>query len=79
MTTEHPQRLRDLRGDRAWSIRRLSEEAGVATQTIVRIEAGQEMRPSTVAKLAAALGIEPMALREYVDQRERDNETTVQD
>ncbi len=79
MTGSNPQRLRDLRGDRAWSIRRLAEESGVATQTIVRIEAGQDMRPSTVAKLAAALGVEPMVIQEYRAQRERDNETAAQD
>lgn len=79
MTVEQPKRLRDLRGDRAWSIRRLAELADVSTQTIVRVEAGQPLRPSTAGKLAAALGIEPMALTEYVEQRRRDDETAGQD
>lgn len=79
MTTGEPRRLRDLRGDRAWTIRHLAGVAGIATQTIVRIEAGQDMRPSTVVKLATALGVEPMGIREYVEQRERDNETAIQD
>lgn len=72
MTVADPERLVDLRGDRAWSIRRLSEESGVATATIVRIEAGQHVRPASILRIAQALGVEPMAIREYVEQRARE-------
>lgn len=66
-----PRTLLDLRASRAWSIRRLADESGVATKTIMRIEAGQDVRMASVARIAAALGVEPMAIREYVDQRAR--------
>lgn len=64
-------RLIDLREDRAWSIRRLAGEAGVAPKTIMRIEAGQDIRPASVARIAAALGVEPMTIQEYREQRAR--------
>ncbi len=79
MSVEEPRRLRDLRGDRALSIRGLAGLAKVTTQTIVRIEAGEPMRPSTIAKLAGALDVAPMVILEYVQQRQRENETAAQD
>ncbi len=71
MTIAEPRRLVDLRADRAWSIRKLSEDSGVATATIVRIEAGYDVRPVSILRIAQTLGVEPMAIQEYVDQRER--------
>lgn len=37
-----------------WGVRDLAESAGVSTQTIVRLEQGEELRASTVGKLQAA-------------------------
>ena len=53
------QKLRDLRRRRVLTLRELEEESGVSYNTIWRIENGyREARPSTIRKLAAALGIE---------------------
>jgi transcriptional regulator with XRE-family HTH domain len=58
-------RLRALRDRQALSQRDLAERAGVSPTTVARIECGQlEPRPSTVRKLARALGVEPEALME---------------
>ena len=43
--------------------RDLAARAGVTQQTVARAELGQQApRPSTVAKLAAALGVQPATL-----------------
>ncbi len=56
-------RLRKVRKGRALSLRDLGKLAGVSYDAIHAIEVGkQEPRPSTVRKLAAALGIEPEVL-----------------
>lgn len=56
-------RLRTLRLRRALSQRDLAARAGVSQVTIVRLERGEaEPRPSTVRKLAAALGVDPAEL-----------------
>ncbi len=71
MIDEGARRLFDLRGDRAWSIRRLAAEATVAPKTVLRLEAGDDVRPASVARIAEALGVEPMAIQEYREQRAR--------
>jgi transcriptional regulator with XRE-family HTH domain len=57
-------KLRRLRQERAWSIRELSERAGVSTETIYSLEHGRRewAWPRTVRKLAEALGVEPKEL-----------------
>ncbi len=57
-------KLKELREDRAYSIRELAELAGVHYNTVHRIEHGQgSVHPRTIRKLAAALGVEPRDLR----------------
>jgi transcriptional regulator with XRE-family HTH domain len=57
------QKLRELRRRRVLTLRELEEESGVSYNTIWRIENGyREARPSTIRKLAAALGVEPQEL-----------------
>jgi len=58
------QRLRELRRDRALSMRELADMAGIAHNTIYRIESGhqKEALPRTIRYLAAALGVEPKVL-----------------
>ncbi len=57
-------KLRELREDRALSMRELAGLAGMQHNTIYRIEAGQKsVQPRTLRKLAAALGVEPRELR----------------
>ena len=56
-------KLKELRRRRVLTLRELEEESGVSYNTIWRIENGyREARPSTIRKLAAALGVEPQEL-----------------
>ena len=56
-------RLRELRVERALSLRALGERSGVAFDTINKLELGQRpARLSTIRKLANALGVEPREL-----------------
>ena len=57
------ERLKELREERALSMRELAERAGVRHQTIYRLENGQRRAiPRTVRHLAEALGVEPREL-----------------
>jgi transcriptional regulator with XRE-family HTH domain len=57
------QQLRELREQRALSIRELSALSGVNYNSIWRIEAGRTgAQPRTIRKLAKALGVEPREL-----------------
>ncbi len=56
-------KLKELRQRRVLTLRELEEESGVSYNTIWRLENGYtEARPSTIRKLAAALGVEPEEL-----------------
>ncbi len=57
-------RLRQLREERALSLRELEQLAGVSYNTIWRIEDGRrkQAHPRTIRKLAAALGVQPQEL-----------------
>ena len=57
-----PQLLR-LRLDRGLSQKELAKRSGVARTTIMRAEAGHQIYPSTLRKLAEALGVTPATLR----------------
>ena len=53
-------KLRELRRRRVLTLRELEEESGVSYNTIWRLENGYtDARPSTIRKLAKALGVEP--------------------
>lgn len=57
------QKLRELREERALSMRELADMAGIAHNTIYRIEGGQTSAlPRTIRRLAGALGVEPKVL-----------------
>jgi transcriptional regulator with XRE-family HTH domain len=57
------QRLRHLRQLRALTLRELEQESGVSYATIWRIENGHSaVRPSTIRKLAHALGVDTAEL-----------------
>ena len=57
------QKLRQLRVDRALSLRALKERSGVAFDTINKLELGHRpARLVTIRKLADALGVEPKEL-----------------
>ena len=57
------QRLRQLRVERALSLRALGERSGVTFATINNLENGtRPARLATIRKLAEALGVEPKEL-----------------
>jgi len=57
------QRLRQLRVERALSLRALGERSGVTFATINNLENGNRpARLATIRKLAEALGVEPKEL-----------------
>jgi transcriptional regulator with XRE-family HTH domain len=63
-------RLRAIRERKALSQRELAAKAGVSPVTVARIETGQdEPYPSTVRKLAAALGVEPAELMDPLERQ----------
>ena len=56
-------KLKELREDRAFSVRDLAEQAGVSTDTITALEKGRRKAwPRNVRKLATALGVQPRDL-----------------
>jgi XRE family transcriptional regulator, regulator of sulfur utilization len=56
-------RLRQLRVERALTLRALAERSGVSYDTINKLELGQRpARLSTIRKLADTLGVEPREL-----------------
>lgn len=60
------QTLRELRASRVMTIRDLATAAGVATRTIVQIEAGRlTPRFATMKKIATALGVAPGEVAEF--------------
>ena len=61
-----PMSLRELRAERVLSIRDLALQAGVAASTIYLTESGRTTpRPAVVRRLAAVLGVEPRAVKEF--------------
>lgn len=54
-------KLKELRSQNVLTLAELSDKSGVTLNTIWRIESGysKSARPSTVRKLATALGVEP--------------------
>ena len=62
-------RLRALRERRALTQRELADLAGVSRATLISLEAGRENPyPTTVRKLAKALGVAPDALMEPAEE-----------
>ncbi len=56
-------KLRELRRRRVLTLRELERESGVSYNTIWRLENGyRQARPSTIRKLATALGVDPAEL-----------------
>ena len=59
------EKLKDLRLRRAMSQRKLADAAGMSQRAIVDLETNKrEPHPSTLGKLAEALGVEPSKLFE---------------
>lgn len=69
--------LERLRINRGWTQRDLAARSGVAAPTISRLESGlQRPHPSTLRKLANALGIEPVDLIEWDSEPNQGNKPT---
>jgi len=67
--TEQPQSIRNLRLKKGWSQSRLAAEVGTSQPHIARIERGTEdVRISTIERLAAALGVKNSDLFEILSQ-----------
>jgi len=55
--------LKRIRNEYPLTVRELAEMSGVSYDTITKVENGhREARPSTIRKLAGALGVEPREL-----------------
>lgn len=52
------QSIRDRRVESGWTQQQLAAKSGVSRPTIARLESGQPVSSSTLAKLAAALGLQ---------------------
>ncbi len=64
-------RLREVRERRFLTQQELADLAGTTKANISRIETGlQRPRPSTLKRLAAALGVEPDALVDWGEDHE---------
>lgn len=58
--------LRQLRGERFWSVRNLADRAGVSPQTVMAIEHGKwHPRYQTMQRLAEALNVPPGEIDEF--------------
>jgi transcriptional regulator with XRE-family HTH domain len=56
--------LRELREEKAYSVRELADLAGVSRTTLWKLETtGGKAHPRTIRKLAEALGVEPRELQ----------------
>jgi transcriptional regulator with XRE-family HTH domain len=58
------EKLRELRRRRVLTLRELEDKSGVSYATVWRLESGRatEAHPSTIRKLARALGVSPEEL-----------------
>lgn len=68
--------LREWRLERLMSVRGLEKAAGVTQKTIIDIEHGRRVpHYGTIAKLCAALGVEPADVTEFasaLEERKKD-------
>jgi transcriptional regulator with XRE-family HTH domain len=61
--------LRRLRRLKGWSLRDLAREAGVSVDTVLDLENRARVpRPSTMRKIAGALGVEIAAVDEFREE-----------
>ena len=64
--------LRRLRRLKGWSLRDLAREAGVSVDTVLDLENRTRVpRPSTMRKIAGALGVEIAAVDEFREDDDR--------
>lgn len=64
-SNEVGERVRELRRGRSLTLRELSQRSGVSTDALVKLEHGaRPSRPTTIRKVAEALGVDPAYLLE---------------
>jgi transcriptional regulator with XRE-family HTH domain len=69
--------LQQLCAARGLTLEQLAERAGVALSTVVRIDAGTlRLHPLTRDRLAAALDLDPAALRDALSDTRRGRENS---
>ena len=69
--------LRQLCAARGLTLEQVAERAGIAVATVVKIDAGTiRAQPSTRARLAAVLGIDPKFLRDELSDTRRGRESS---
>jgi len=67
------ERIKSMRERKVWGQAELAREAGIAVNTLYRIEAGlNRPRPSTIRKIAKALGMPPGELVNSGQAKESD-------
>ena len=65
------ERLRELRRLKVLTLRELGEVSGVSYATIHRLERGhRNAHPSTIRKLARALGVDPAELIGFAERKD---------
>jgi transcriptional regulator with XRE-family HTH domain len=70
MTPPLDLRLSELREERRWSVRDLSDRSGASAGLISRLERGHiEPTPEAIGRLARALGVTPEELVEETARR----------
>ncbi len=62
--------LNDYREERYLSIDEFAAVLGVAVQTLYRISHGMKARPTTMRKIAQALGVHPSDITEFALHRD---------
>ncbi len=60
-TQELVAQIRRARKARGWSQAKLAEEAGLAPNTVMRLESGERVRPGSLTAALSALGIEHLS------------------
>ncbi len=66
-------RIREIRAERGWTVRRLAEKSGVDKNTISEVERGKRKpNPITMHKLAESLGVEVQDLFPLERPRQHD-------
>ena len=61
-------KLKELRIEKGFTVRKLEELSGVSHNTIARIESGRKAEPLTIRKLAIALGVDWRTMLELTDE-----------
>ena len=63
MTDDYPNRIRDLREQRGWSLQKLGDAADTSAQQVSRLEKGErQLDFDWISRISSALGVRPWEL-----------------